>query len=197
MTPQDHKVDQINLVIGDKEYFQGIGKIAYEGKGSDNPLAFKYYNAQQIVGGKSMADHFRFATAYWHTFCGTGMDPFGAPTKEFPWLESTDAVQQAKDKMDAAFEFITKIGTPFYCFHDFDLVEEGNTLSESESRLQIISDYALQKQQSSGVKLLWGTSNLFSNPRYMNGGATNPDFDVVTRAGAQVKTALDITLYYP
>jgi xylose isomerase len=141
-----------------------------------------------------MEEYFRFAVAYWHTFCGNGGDPFGAPTKNFPWLTATDADQRAKDKMDAAFEFITKLGVPFYCFHDFDLVEEGSSLKESEQRLQQIVEYAKQKQKHSGVKLLWGTANLFSNPRYMNGAATNPDFNVVCYAAAQVKNALDATI---
>ncbi|MEW2920889.1 MULTISPECIES: xylose isomerase [Flavobacteriaceae] len=182
------------ITKGDKEYFKGIGKIAFEGKGSDNPLAFKYYDENKVVGGKTMKEHFRFAIAYWHTFTGVGGDPFGAPTQEFPWLTSTDPIQQAKDKMDAAFEFITKIGAPYYCFHDFDLIAEGNTLAESEKRLQTITDYAQEKMSASGVKLLWGTANCFSNPRYMNGAATNPDFDVVAYAGAQVKNALDATI---
>ncbi len=186
--------NKLNLTLGDRTYFEGIGPIAFEGRESDNPFAFKYYDENKVVGGTSMRDHLRFATAYWHTFCGNGMDPFGAPTKEFPWLSANDPIQQAKDKMDAAFEFITKIGMPFYCFHDFDLIQEGATLTESAQRLEVISDYALQKQRDSGVKLLWGTANLFSNPRYMNGGATNPDFEVVAYAGAQVKHALDITM---
>lgn len=184
----------INITLGEKTYFKGIDKIAFEGKESDNPLAFKYYDENQIVGGKSMKDHLRFATAYWHTFCGTGLDPFGSPTKQFPWLIADDPIRQAKDKMDAAFEFITKVGMPYYCFHDFDLIEEGHSLSDSEYRLQIISDYAKEKQSESGVKLLWGTANLFSNPRYMNGAATNPDLQVVAYAGAQVKNALDVTI---
>lgn len=181
-------------LIGQKEYFKGIGKIAFEGRDSNNPLAFKWYDENRLVGGKTMKEHFRFAVAYWHTFCGTGGDPFGVPTKNFPWLEAADAMQQARDKMDAAFEFITKIGIPFYCFHDFDLVQEGSTLAESTRRLEQITDYALEKQQASGVKLLWGTANLFSHPRYMNGAATNPDFSVVAYAGAQVKNALDATI---
>jgi xylose isomerase len=184
----------MKITIGDREYFKGIGPVKYEGKESDNPLAFKYYNAQQKVGKKTMEDHFRFAIAYWHTFCGTGGDPFGPGTKHFPWLASTDANQRATDKMDAAFEFITKIGAPFYCFHDYDLVEEAPTLKESESRLAAIVDYAKKKQKASGVKLLWGTANLFSHSRYMNGAATNPDFNVVTYAAAQVKNALDATI---
>ncbi len=182
------------LTEGDRRYFPKIGQIPYEGKDSDNPLAFKYYDGEKLVGGIKMRDYLRFATAYWHTFCGTGLDPFGLPTKEFPWLESNDPIQQAKDKMDAAFEFITKMGMSYYCFHDFDLIQEGDTLAESQKRLEVIGDYAWQKQQESGVKLLWGTANLFSHPRYMNGAATNPDFKVVAYAGAQVKHALDLTI---
>jgi len=184
----------MKLTLGDKEYFKGIGKVKYEGKESDNPLAFKFYDAKRKIGKKSMEEHFRYAIAYWHTFCGTGGDPFGPGTKNFAWNNSDDAVQRAYDKMDAAFEFITKIGAPFYCFHDYDLVEEAPTLKESEERLSKIVAYAKQKQKASGVKLLWGTANLFSNPRYMNGAATNPDFNVVTWAGAQVKNAIDATI---
>jgi xylose isomerase len=184
----------MKIVKGDKEYFKGIGQIRFEGADSDNPLAFKYYDAQRKIGKKTMQDHFRFAIAYWHTFCGTGGDPFGAPTKNFPWLRSSEPVQRAKDKMDAAFEFITKIGAPFYCFHDYDVVDEASTLKESESRLAKLVDYARQKQKASGVKLLWGTANLFSHPRYMNGAATNPDFKVVCYAATQVKNALDATI---
>lgn len=184
----------MKLTLGDKEYFKGIGQVKYEGKESDNPLAFKFYDAKRKVGKKTMEEHFRFAIAYWHTFCGTGGDPFGPGTKMFAWNKSDDAMQRAYDKMDAAFEFITKIGAPFYCFHDYDLVDEAPTLKESEERLSKIVDYAKQKQKSSGVKLLWGTANLFSNPRYMNGAATNPDFTVVAWAGAQVKNALDATI---
>src|SRR6478736_2345532 len=184
----------MKLTIGTKEYFKGIKKIAYEGKESDNPLAFKYYDAKRKVGKKTMEEHFRFAIAYWHTFCGTGGDPFGAPTKNFPWLQSNDPIDRAKQKMDAAFEFTTKIGAPFYCFHDYDLVDEAPTLKESEARLEKIVAYAKQKQKESGVKLLWGTANLFSNPRYMNGAATNPDFNVVCHAATQVKNAIDATI---
>lgn len=181
-------------VIGDKEYFKGIGKIPFEGKDSDNPFAFKYYDENKVVAGKTLNEHFRFAIAYWHSFCGTGGDPFGPGTKVFPWDSNPDPVQRAKDKMDAAFEFITKIGAPFYCFHDYDMVDEGGSLKESEDRLIALTDYAQEKQKASGVKLLWGTANLFSNPRYMNGAATNPDFNVVAYAGAQVKQALDATI---
>ncbi len=184
----------MKITKGNKEYFKGIGAIKYEGKESDNPLAFKFYNPNQKVGKKTMQEHLRFAIAYWHTFCGTGGDPFGPGTKNFPWLQSNDPVQRAYDKMDAAFEFITKIGAPFYCFHDYDLVDEGPTLKESESRLTKIVKYAKAKQKESGVKLLWGTANLFSNPRYMNGAATNPDFKVVCYAATQVKNAIDATI---
>lgn len=184
----------MKLTLGDKEYFKGIGQIKYEGKESDNPLAFKFYDAKRKVGKKTMEEHFRFAIAYWHTFCGTGGDPFGPGTKNFLWNTSDNAVQRGYDKMDAAFEFITKIGVPFYCFHDYDLVDEAPTLKESEDRIQKVVAYAQKKQKASGVKLLWGTANLFSNPRYMNGAATNPDFNVVTWAGAQVKNAIDATV---
>lgn len=184
----------MKLTLGDKEYFKGIGQIKYEGKESDNPLAFRFYDAKKKVGKKTMEEHFRFAIAYWHTFCGTGGDPFGPGTKLFPWLQSDDAVQRGYDKMDAAFEFITKIGAPYYCFHDFDLVDEGSSLKESGERLEKMVEYAKKKQKASGAKLLWGTANLFSNPRYMNGAATNPDFNVVAYAGAQVRNALDATI---
>lgn len=184
----------MKVTIGDKEYFKGIGKIAYEGKESDNPFAFRYYDASRKVGKKTMEEHLRFAIAYWHTFCGTGGDPFGAATKNFPWLRSADPIQRGLDKMDAAFEFISKIGAPFYCFHDYDLVDEGESLSESTSRLEKMVEYAKKKQKVSGVKLLWATANLFSHPRYMNGAATNPDFEVVCYAAAQVKNAIDATV---
>ena len=176
------------------EYFQGIKKVTYEGPRSDNPLAFRYYNANQKVGKKTMKEHLRFAIAYWHTFTGTGADPFGAPTKKFPWLLGTDALDRGFRKMDAAFEFMTKIGAPYYCFHDFDLVEEGDSWKESERRLQKMVDHARFWQRQTGVKLLWGTANLFAHPRYMNGAATNPDFRVVAFAGWQVKNALDATI---
>ena len=180
--------------MGDKEYFKGIPKIAFEGKTSNNPLAFKYYNPDQVVAGKTMREHFKFAIAYWHSFCGQGSDPFGAGTQNFPWDQSNDPVQAAKDKADAAFEFISKMGFDYFCFHDYDLIQEGSSLVESEKRLEAITDYIKTKQETSGIKLLWGTANCFSNPRYMNGAATNPDFDVVAYAGAQVKMALDATL---
>ncbi len=181
-------------VLGNKEYYKGIGDIRYEGKDSDNPLAFKFYNPEQVVAGKTMREHFKFAVAYWHTFCGQGADPFGPGTQNFEWDQASDPIQAAKDKADAAFEFITKMGFDYFCFHDFDLVQEGATFEESEERLNLITDYIKEKQAASGVKLLWGTANCFSNPRYMNGAATNPEFNVVARAGAQIKLALDATL---
>ena len=176
------------------EYFKGIGKIKYEGKNSDNPFAFKYYDPEKIIAGKSLKEHFKFAVAYWHSFCGQGADPFGAGTQEFPWDTAKDPLQAAKNKADAAFEFLTKIGFEYFCFHDFDLIAEGQTLSESEKRVEKISDYIKEKQKETEKKLLWGTANCFTNPRYMNGAATNPDFKVVARAGAQVKIALDTTI---
>jgi len=184
----------MKVTTGSQTFFKGIRKIRYEGKDSDNPLAFRYYDAQRKVGNKTMENHLRFAVAYWHTFGGAGGDPFGAPTKNFPWLKATDPVQRAQDKMDAAFEFITKIGIPFYCFHDYDVVDEAPALKESEKRLFKLVDYAKEKQKASGVKLLWGTANLFSHPRYMNGAATNPDFNVVCYAASQVKNAIDATV---
>ncbi len=180
--------------LGDKEYYKGIPEIKYEGKESDNPLAFKYYNPDQKVAGKTMREHFKFAVAYWHSFCGTGADPFGPGTLNFPWDKPADPMKAAMEKADAAFEFITKMGFGYFCFHDFDLVAEAATLAESEKRLSRITDYIKEKKKNSGVKLLWGTANCFSNPRYMNGAATNPDFRVVARAGAQIKLALDATM---
>jgi len=177
-----------------KTYFPKIDKIPFEGKESDNPLAFRFYDENRVIAGKTMKEHFKFSIAYWHSFCGTGGDPFGPGTIVHPWDASADPIQRAKDKMDAAFEFITKIGAPYYCFHDIDLIDEGPSLGEYEKRMQIITEYAKQKQAESGVKLLWGTANVFSNPRYMNGASTNPDFNVVSWAGTQVKNALDATI---
>lgn len=184
----------MNYLVGNKEYFPGIGKIKFEGKESKNPLAFKYYDENKVIAGKTLKEHLRFAVAYWHTFCNEGSDQFGPGSKTFPWLAAADPIQQAKDKMDAAFEFITKIGAPYFCFHDFDLVNEGESIMESERRLQAIIDYAKAKKKESGVKLLWGTANVFGNPRYMNGAASNPDFNVLTWAATQVKHALDATI---
>ncbi len=184
----------MNIVTGDTEYFPGIGKIVYEGRESDNRLAFKWYDENRVVAGKPMKEHLRFSIAYWHSFCNSGTDPFGGPTRKFPWETGVDADERARKKMDAAFEFITKIGAPYYCFHDFDLVEEGNSFTESTRRLETIVEHAKAKQAASGVKLLWGTANLFSHPRYMNGAGTNPDFNVVAHAGAQLKNAIDATI---
>jgi xylose isomerase len=177
-----------------KEYFKNISKIKFEGRESKNPFAFRWYDESKIVHGKKMKDHFKFAISYWHSLCGGGSDPFGAPTRPMPWLESDDPIQRAKDKMDAAFEFISKLGVPYYCFHDIDLIDEGDSIDEYEQRMNLISDYALSKQNETGTKLLWGTANLFSHPRYMNGASTNPDFAVVARAGVQIKNALDATI---
>ena len=180
--------------MANTEYFKGINKIPFEGSQSDNPFAFKYYNPDQIIAGKTMRDHFKFAIAYWHSFCGQGTDPFGAGTQNYPWDNVTDPVQAARDKADAAFEFISKMGFDYYCFHDYDLVQEASTLVESEKRVIAITDYLKEKQAETGIKLLWGTANCFSHPRYMNGAATNPDFNVVAHAGAQVKIAIDATI---
>ncbi|MBV8388694.1 MAG: xylose isomerase [Mucilaginibacter sp.] len=182
------------ITTGEKEFFKGIGQVKYEGPQSDNPLAFRWYDADRVMAGKSMKDHLRFACAYWHSFCGTGADPFGGPTHLFAWDEKADAIERAKDKMDAAFEFITKMNLPYYCFHDVDVVDYTNDIKENDRRLQTMVDYAKQKQAASGVKLLWGTANLFSHRRYMNGAATNPDFHVLSHAAAQVKAALDATI---
>ncbi|MFT4204976.1 MAG: xylose isomerase [Chitinophagaceae bacterium] len=184
----------MGIVLGEKEYFKGIGQIAYEGPESQNPLAFRWYDAERIVAGKTMRDWMRFAGAYWHSFCANGSDPFGGPTQDFAWNQQADAVAAAKDKMDAAFEFFTKLGLPFYCFHDVDLVNFGNDVVENEKRLQALVDYAKEKQAASGVKLLWGTANVFSHKRYMNGASTNPDFHVLSHAATQVKGAIDATI---
>ncbi len=184
----------MDYLIGNKEYFKGIGKIRYEGRESDNPLAFKFYDPDKVIKGKTLREHLRFAIAYWHTFCGTGEDPFGPGTQIFPWAQGGDEISRAKNKLDAAFEFITKIGAPYYCFHDIDMSPEGNNLTEYEKNMGIMVEHAKEKQQASGVKLLWGTANVFSHPRYMNGASTNPDFNAVTHAATQVKNALDATI---
>ncbi|HYF31168.1 MAG TPA: xylose isomerase [Chitinophagaceae bacterium] len=184
----------MQVVTGSRQFFKGIPQIKYEGPETDNPLAFRWYDENKKVNGKTMKDHFRFACAYWHSFCGSGADPFGEPTHLFPWNDKSDPIERAKDKMDAAFEFITKMNLPFYCFHDVDVVDYTNDVKDNEKRLQAMVEYAYGKQKESGVKLLWGTANLFSNRRYMNGAATNPDFHVLAHAGAQVKAALDATI---
>lgn len=186
---------QINLTLGDKEFFPFVKEpIQYEGRESDNPLAYKWYDQNRTILGKPMNELFRFAVAYWHTFCGTGADPFGPGVKAFPWDANPDPMDAAHEKMDAAFEFITKMGMGFYCFHDVDVAPEGSSNAEFEKNLRTIVDYAKQKQQASGVQLLWGTANLFSHARYMNGASTNPDFHVLAHGAWQVKNAIDATI---
>ena len=184
----------MSCFIGDSEFFPGIGAIEYEGQGSRNPLSFKFYDRDKRVLGKTMREHLRFAVAYWHSFCGTGGDPFGDGTRSFPWASGATPMDRARQKLDAAFEFFTKLGVPFYCFHDRDIAPEGATVGESEKNLQAIVALARERQEATGVRLLWGTANLFSHPRYMNGAATNPDFRVLTHAAAQVKAAIDATV---
>lgn len=184
----------MTVVTASKKYFKNINQIKYEGPQSDNLLAFKWYDENKIVGGKTMKEYLRFACAYWHSFTGNGADPFGEPTHLFPWNKIDDPIERAYAKADAAFEFITKLGLPYYCFHDVDVVDYTNDVNENDKRLQVITDYLKQKQNETGVKLLWGTANLFSNRRYMNGAATNPDFHVLAHGAAQVKAALDATI---
>ncbi len=188
---------QINMTLGDKPFFPFVSSpIAYEGRESDNPLAFKFYDANRTIMGTPMKDLFRFAVAYWHTFCGTGTDPFGPGVKHFPWdaTAANDPLGAAFNKADAAFEFITKIGMEYYCFHDVDVSPEGTSNHEFEANFRKVVDYLKQKQEASGVKLLWGTANLFSHERYMNGASTNPDFHVLTHGAWQVKNAIDATI---
>lgn len=172
---------------GSKEYFPGIGQIKYEGPESKNPLAFKYYDAEKVVMGKKMKDWLKFTVAYWHSFCADGGDPFGSGTREFTW-------KTPEEKVDAAFEFITKLGCGYYAWHDRDICPEGTSPADSEKKLSHITDLLLERQKETGVKLLWGTANVFNNPRYMNGAATNPDFDVVAQAASQIKAAIDNTI---
>ena len=177
---------------GKKEAYPGIGKIEYEGKKSKNPLAFRWYNPEEEVGGKQMKDHLRFAIAYWHSFCGDGSDPFGNATRLYPWKDASND-DKTKQRLEAAFEFFTKIGARYYCFHDTDIVGDG-TVFEIEKRLEKIVPVMKKMQEQTGVRLLWGTANLFSNPRYMNGAATNPDFTVVANAAVQLKNAIAATV---
>ncbi|MDE6353787.1 MAG: xylose isomerase [Prevotella sp.] len=177
-----------------KEYFPQIGKIPFEGTESKNVMAFHYYDPERVVMGKKMKDWLRFSMAWWHTLCGASGDQFGGQTRSYEWDKADDAVQRAKDKMDAGFEIMQKLGIEFFCFHDVDLVEEGATIEEYEARMKAITDYAQEKMAETGIKLLWGTANVFGNKRYMNGAATNPDFDVVARAGVQIKNAIDATI---
>ena len=177
-----------------KEFFPGIGKIQFEGKESKNPMAFRYYDAKKVVLGKTMAEWLKFSMAWWHTLCAEGADQFGGGTKTFPWAGSPCPIQLAKDKVDAGFEFMQKIGIEYYCFHDVDLVDEGANVEEYEANLKEIVAYLKEKQAQTGIKLLWGTANVFGHKRYMNGAATNPDFDVVARAAVQIKNAIDATI---
>ncbi|NMT36370.1 xylose isomerase [Stenotrophomonas maltophilia] len=179
--------------IGAKEYFPGVGRIPFEGKGSDNPLAFKVYDANRVIGGKTMQEHLRFAVCYWHTFCNAGHDPFGPGTRQFPW-EAASPLATAEAKVDAAFEFFTKLGVPYWCFHDIDLAPDADDIGQYQKNLSHMVALAKARQEATGVKLLWGTANLFSHPRYMNGASTNPDFAVVARAAVQVKAALEATV---
>lgn len=184
----------MEILTGSKEFFPGIGKIKFEGKESKNPLAYRFYDANKVVMGKKMKDWMRYAMAYWHTLCADGGDPFGGATIKHPWNVGENAIDRAKNKMDAAFEFMTKMGIEYYCFHDVDLVEQGSSLKEFESNLAQIVEYAKEKQKKSGIQLLWGTANVFSHERYMNGAATNPDFNTVAWAGTQIKNAIDATI---
>jgi len=177
-----------------KVYFPSVEKIKFEGKDSKNPMAFRYYDPEKVVYGKPMKEWFKFCMAWWHTLCAEGGDPFGGSTQKHPWVGATDAVQAAKDKMDAGFEFMQKIGIEYYCFHDIDLVNEGGSIEEYEANLKAIVEYAKQKQAETGIKLMWGTANVFSHARYMNGASTNPNFDAAARAMVQIKNAIDATI---
>ncbi len=177
-----------------KVFFPGIEKIQFEGKESKNPMAFRYYDANKVVLGKTMAEWLKFSMAWWHTLCAEGADQFGGGTKTFPWNGEACPIQAAKDKVDAGFEFMQKIGIEYYCFHDVDLVDEGADVEEYEANLKQIVAYLKEKQAETGIKLLWGTANVFGHKRYMNGAATNPDFDVVARAAVQIKNAIDATI---
>jgi xylose isomerase len=184
----------MSYFVGSREFFPGIGAIRYEGRDSTNPLSYKFYDPDKHVLGKAMRDHLRFAVAYWHSFCGTGSDPFGPGTRDFPWESAATPMDRARGRLDAAFEFVSKLDVPFYCFHDRDMAPEGRSVEESEANLSTLVELAKERQSKTGVRLLWGTANLFSHPRYMNGAGTNPDFAVVTHAAAQVKAAIDATI---
>jgi xylose isomerase len=176
-----------------RQHFPGIGRIPYEGARSSNPLAFRHYNPAEVIAGRTLREHLRFSIAFWHAFRGTGSDPFGAATIARPWERGGDPVSNAKRRLDAAFEFFVKIESPFWCFHDRDIAPEGKTLAQTNANLDRVVAHAAQLQKSTGVKLLWGTANLFSHPRYMAGAATNPDAHVFAYAAAQVKKALEVT----
>ena len=177
-----------------KSYFPTVGKIPFEGKDSKNPMAFHYYDPERVVRGRKMKDWFRFSMAWWHTLCAEGSDQFGGGTKKFPWNEAATPLERAKAKMDAGFEFMQKMGIEYYCFHDVDLVDEAATAGEYEKNLKEIVAYAKQKQAETGIRLLWGTANVFGHARYMNGASTNPDFDAAARAMLQIKNAIDATI---
>ena len=183
-----------SVFTGDREYFPFVQRVPFEGRASDNPLAFKFYDENRLVGGKTMKEHLRFAVCYWHTFCAKGSDPFGSDTQRFAWDEPAAPMDAARARLDAAFELFTKLGVPYYCFHDRDMAPAGGSVAESEANLETMVALARERQQSTGMKLLWGTANLFGHPRYMHGAATNPDFSVLTHAAAQVKAAIDATV---
>ena len=174
-------------------YFPGINKIRYEGPQSKDPLTFKWYDEHKMVGNKTMKEHLRYAAAYWHSFCNKGSDPFGPGTRQLPWDVGADVMDRSRRRLDAAFEFMSKLGVPYYCFHDTDLVEDG-TVFEIEKRLAKLLPEVQKYQKDSGIRLLWGTANIFSNPRYMNGAATNPDFLALANAAVQVRNAIDATI---
>ncbi|MBD5262611.1 MAG: xylose isomerase [Bacteroides sp.] len=180
--------------MAQKEYFPGIGKIKFEGTSSYNPLAYRYYDAEKLILGKPMKEWLKFAMAWWHTLCAEGGDQFGGGTKKFPWNEGETAVERAKNKIDAGFEIMDKLGIEYFCFHDVDLVDEGNSVEEYEANLKAVVAYIKEKMAGTNIKNLWGTANVFGNGRYMNGAATNPDFDVVARAAVQIKNAIDATI---
>ena len=180
--------------MANKEYFPSIGKIKFEGTSSYNPLAYRYYDADRVVLGKPMKEWLKFAMAWWHTLCAEGGDQFGGGTKKFPWNEGETAIERAKNKADAGFEIMEKLGIEYFCFHDVDLIEEGSSVEEYEKNVKEIVAYIKGKMQGTNIKNLWGTANVFGNGRYMNGAATNPDFDVVARAAVQIKNAIDATI---
>ena len=177
-----------------KQYFPEIGKIPFEGKESKNPLAFHYYEPDRIVLGKPMKEWLKFAMAWWHTLGQASADPFGGQTRSYEWDKGECPYCRARDKADAGFEIMQKLGIEYYCFHDIDLVEDTDDIAEYEARMKDITDYLLEKQKETGIKNLWGTANVFGHKRYMNGAATNPDFDVVARAAVQIKNAIDATI---
>ena len=177
-----------------KEYFPEIGKIKFEGKDSKNPMAYRYYDAEKLVLGKPMKEWLKFAMAWWHTLCAEGGDQLGGGTKTFPWNEGADVMTVAKQKADAGFEIMQKLGIEYFCFHDTDLIGDLEDIEGYEARMKEITAYLKEKMAQTGIKNLWGTANVFGNARYMNGAATNPDFDVVARAAVQIKNAIDATI---